>query len=84
MESGNKKENMKLTLIFRTGAGYISRSSNHLPGDLRPLMKNAIVLAGTFTTDGAQSKLIRDRTRNIAATDTPRFAAANLVSVVKV
>ena len=43
-------------------------------------MNDAIVLAGTFATDGVQSKLIRDRTGNIAAADTPRFAAANLVT----
>ena len=43
-------------------------------------MNNAIVLAGTFTTGGAQSKLIRDQTGNIAAADTPRFAAASLVN----
>ena len=45
-------------------------------------MNNAMVLAllaGTFATDGAPSKLIRDRTGNIAAADTPRFAAANIV-----
>ena len=45
-------------------------------------MNNVIVLAGTFTTDGAQSKLIREWTGNIAAADTPRFAAANLVPFV--
>ena len=42
--------------------------------------KQLIVLAGTFAADGAQSKLIQDRTGNIAAADTPRFAAANLVT----
>ena len=35
---------------------------------------------GTFT-DRAHSTLIRDRTGNIAAADTPRFAAANLVNL---
>ena len=33
------------------------------------------------TTDGAQSKLIRDWTGNIAAADTSKFVAANLVII---
>ena len=42
-------------------------------------LNDAIVLARTFTTDGAQLKLIQDRTGNKAAADTPRIVAANLV-----
>ena len=47
MENGNKTENMKLTLVIRTGAGDMGRSLNHVsraqsaPIQANPRMESA-------------------------------------------